>query len=353
MRTKQEYETLLRRVAEQMTSIGESTFEEACPISIVDIHRWEWAQGVGLYGLFRYYEMGGDASFLDFLEQWYAARIAEGLPEKNVNTVAPMLTLALLAEKTGDNTYMPLMQEWADWVMRDMPRTEEGGLQHIASGVTNEQQLWDDTLFMTVLFLAKFGTMTGNDAYVQESVRQFLLHIKYLTDPKTGLWFHGWTFLGRHHFADALWGRGNCWYTAGVVDYLEMVALPAGVRTFLIDTLWAQVRALMACQDAGGLWHTLLNDPGSYLEASATAGFGYGILKGVRMGYLPDACRETGVRALEAVCRCIAPDGTVEQVSYGTAVGHTLEEYRNIPICPMTYGNALTILLLTEGLRLD
>ena len=43
--------------------------------------------------------------------------------------------------------------------------------------------------------------------------RQFLLHSKYLADPTTGLWFHGWTFAGRHHFAKARWARGNSWVT--------------------------------------------------------------------------------------------------------------------------------------------
>ena len=67
--------------------------------------------------------------------------------------------------------------------------------------------------------------------YIQESVRQFLVHLKYLTDTSTGLFFHGFTFVGRHHYAGALWGRGNAWYTAGLVDYLDMVTLSDGVKT--------------------------------------------------------------------------------------------------------------------------
>ncbi|SUH36798.1 Rhamnogalacturonides degradation protein RhiN [Salmonella enterica subsp. enterica] len=36
---------------------------------------------------------------------------------------------------------------------------------------------------------------------------------------------------------------------------------------------------LAKCQDKSGLWHTLLDDPHSYLEASATAGFATVFLK--------------------------------------------------------------------------
>ncbi len=62
--------------------------------------------------------------------------------------------------------------------------------------------------------LAKIGKVLGKESYVEEAKYQFLLHIKYLYDAKTGLWFHGWTFEeGRHNFADAHWARGNCWIT--------------------------------------------------------------------------------------------------------------------------------------------
>jgi unsaturated rhamnogalacturonyl hydrolase len=74
----------------------------------------------------------------------------------------------------------------------------------------NTQQLWDDTLMMTVLPLAKIGQVLKRPHYIEEAKRQFLIHIKYLFDTKTGLFHHGWTFLdGGHNFANAAWGRGN------------------------------------------------------------------------------------------------------------------------------------------------
>lgn len=63
---------------------------------------------------------------------------------------------------------------------------------------------------MTVLPLAKIGKVLNRPHYIEEAKRQFLIHIKYLFDTKTGLFFHGWTFEdGGHNFAKALWGRGN------------------------------------------------------------------------------------------------------------------------------------------------
>lgn len=343
---------LLARVARRMTSIQNVGLAEVCPIGIIDFEKWEWPQGVGLYGLFSYARESGHVAFLDLVDGWFTRRLREGLPEKNVNTMAPMLALAHLIEQRPNPARRQLCAEWAEWILREMPRTTEGGLQHIVTGERNEQQLWDDTLFMTVLFLAKMGVLLNRQDYLDESIRQFLVHIKYLVDRRTGLWFHGWTFEGRHHFANALWARGNCWITAGIPDYLDMVNLPVGVKTHLIETLRAQVEALAHLQDANGMWHTLLDDPTSYVETSATAGFGYGILKGVRQGYLDRKFLSVGQRALDAVIDRIADDGTVQDVSYGTGMGRDLEHYRKIPLCPMAYGQALTILLLNEAVKL-
>ena len=43
--------------------------------------------------------------------------------------------------------------------------------------------------------------------------------------------------------------------------------------------------------------------------------------------------------------------GTVRNVSYGTRMGHDLQFYRDIPIQPTGYGQALSILCLSEALR--
>jgi unsaturated rhamnogalacturonyl hydrolase len=352
MATQDALGVLIERTARRMTALQPGALPEVCGISIIDFERWEWPQGVGLYGLFQYHRRTGRPEVLAQLSAWYARRRAAGLPVKNINTMAPLLTLAHLHEVTRQPADRALCTEWAAWAFAELPRTEEGGFQHITTDFPFEQQLWADTLFMTVLFLAKMGVLLRRQDYVDEATRQFLLHVKYLHDRKTGLWFHGWNFIGRHNFAGALWARGNCWFTAGAVDFMEMVELPGGVKSFLVETLGAQVDALARVQSADGMWHTLLDDPTSYVETSATAGFAYGILKGVRLGFVEGKHAATGRRAIEAITRRIQPDGTVDDVSYGTPMGMDLDHYRKIPRCPMAYGQALTLLALTEAIRL-
>lgn len=314
---------------------------------------WEWTHGIGLYGMWKYYEMTGSERAFQIMLDWFRDRFAAGTPTKNINTVSPFLTLAYLYEKTGNQIYIPYLDTWAEWVMHGLPKTEEGGFQHIVFNSENPQQLWDDTLMMSVLPLAKIGLLLGRPEYVEEAKRQFLIHIKYLFDTKTGLWFHGWTFDGRHNFADALWARGNCWVTIAIPEFIELLDLKPGdpLRTFLIDTLENQVKALARYQTEDGRWHTLINDPTSYLESSAAAGFAYGIMKAVRKRYISAEYEPMAIKAVHAVLNKIAPDGELQEVSFGTALGSDLQYYRDVKLTSMPYGQSLAIVCLTEMLR--
>ncbi len=344
--------SILSKITDKMTNIKKDGFKEVCPIGIIDISNWEWPQGVGMYGMYMMYRGFNERKYLDYLINWYDSNMEKGLPERNVNTTAPLLTLTYLYEETRRNDYLTLIDDWASWVYNEMPRTPERGIQHKVTGEENKAQLWIDTLFMTVLFLARAGMILDKDEYKEEAKKQFLIHIKYLYDKKTGFWFHGWTFEGRHNFANAFWARGNCWYTACACEILEILDIKGGAfYDYVLDTLKAQVDALEKTQDINGGWHTLLDDPDSYIEVSATAGFGYGILKAVRNGYIDEHYREIGKKALQCVVDNIGEDGTVEKVSYGTGMGRDLDHYRNIPLCPMTYGQALAILIIMEGIN--
>ncbi|KAL1978386.1 hypothetical protein VTN31DRAFT_1245 [Thermomyces dupontii] len=321
---------------------------------------WEWTHGIGLYGIWKYYEITGESRYLQIIEDWFAARFAESGTTKNINTMAVFLTLAYVYEKTGNPTYLPWLDTWAEWAMHELPRTRYGGMQHVTYLTDNHQQLWDDTLMMTVLPLAKIGKLLHRPEYLAEAKRQFLVHIKYLFDNRTGLFFHGWVFedgkdgsVG-HNFAQARWARGNSWITMVIPEILELLELDKDdpFRQHLIDTLDAQVSALKRLQDPSGFWHTLLDhfDEGSYVEASATAGFAYGILKATRQRLISAHYRDTAERAIQAVLGSIDERGELQNTSFGTGMGDSLDFYRKIPITAMPYGQAMAIMALVEYL---
>lgn len=323
------------------------------------ISEWDWPQGVGLYGLYKIMMVEKKDEYRKFLCSWFKSNMAEGLPSRNINTTTPLLTLVQLNEICPDPEFESLCLSWADWLMRCLPRTEEGGFQHVTSangdrlGVRlNENEMWIDTLFMTVLFLNRMGQKYNRQDWISESIHQVLLHIKYLYDKKTGLFYHGWTFNTRDNFGGVFWCRGNSWFTAGILEYLEMFkgSLDAGVRDFIVNTYKSQVRALKKLQSQSGLWHTVLDDPASYEEVSGSAAITAGILKGIKLGILDDSYLDCAWKGVRAVMNNIDEEGTVLNVSGGTGMGADREHYKKILIAPMAYGQSLTILALIQAL---
>lgn len=89
----------------------------------------------------------------------------------------------------------------------------------------------------------------------------------------------------------------------------------------------------------------------SYLEASATAGFAFGMLKAARKRYISHELEEIAVKAVKAVMANIDEKGELQQVSFGTPIGETKEFYKTIPLTSMPYGQAMAIMSLVEFLR--
>lgn len=344
-------------------------------------HDWEWTHGIGLYGLYQYSlllpsmlpQPAPDPSklplplpYLDpatIIKAWFTEQLPRSTT-KNINTMSVFLTLAYLysASPTSNHTYRPWLESWASWAMHSLPRTVYGGFQHTTYSSFNANELWDDTLMMTVLPLAAIGKVLNRTEYVEEAKRQTLLHVQYLLDVRTGLWFHGWKFddaadggVG-HHFARARWARGNAWVTMFVPDFLELLDLPAGdaLHVHLVGVLQAQCKALKRLQADDGMWRTLLDvaaSEGSYPEASATAGIAYGMLKGVRKRYLGEEYEEVAWKAVRAVIGNVSEEGELLNVSFGTAMGENLQHYKDIPLTSMPYGQAMAMMMLGECLR--
>lgn len=326
------------------------------------IEEWDWPQGVGLYGMYKLQSYYGDSRYMDFLKNWYDQNVAIGLPSKNVNTTAPYLALSCLYDQFDQSEkYKDMCIERAKWLMDELPKTKDGGFQHVTSaigdrnGITlHDGEMWVDTLVMTVLFLNQLGQKLNQPQWQAEAVHQFLVHIKYLYDKRDRLFHHGWSFNRNDNFGGVYWCRGNSWFTFGVLDYLEACGdnLDAGTRQFLIDTFKAQIERLAGLQADSGLWHTVLDDAASYEEVSGSAAITAGLIKGIKTGILGPEYLDCAQKAVAGICASITDDGTVQGVSAGTGIGMDAAHYKQVAIHPMAYGQSLTLIALCEALRL-
>ncbi|KAI5298584.1 hypothetical protein KEM56_003928, partial [Ascosphaera pollenicola] len=118
--------------------------------------------------------------------------------------------------------------------------------------------------------------------------------------------------------------------------------------------------ALLPLQEPSGMWRTLLDEPaeeGSYPEASATAGFVFGLLMAKRKRYLEPVAdkgqdySKTIALAVQALTENITPEGELLHTSFGTGMGDSLQFYKDIPKTSMPYGQAMAIMALGEYAR--
>jgi len=344
----------LDKVVNCMMTLRNDGMQEKYPISLINIESWEWPQGVGIFGLYKCYEFSENKEILDFLTKWFDNCIKMGVPEKNINTTAPMLTLTYIYEITKNKVYKDLIEEWVDWIMSEdgLIRTGNDCFQHMITGDPNPDEILIDTLFMTLLFLGRAGTLLNRKDCIDEANYQILSHIKYLFDKDADLFYHGYNFKRKSNYGEVHWGRGNAWYTVGIIEYIEHTKIDEALKRYFLSIYKSQCEALLKHVDKDtGLWHTVIDDESSYIEISASAGFLCGIMSGVRNGILNKEQYGPHIeKALNNILKYIDENGGVLNVSYGTPIGENADFYKEIPCCLMTYGQALMIMLLQEAL---
>ncbi|RGW12364.1 glycoside hydrolase family 88/105 protein [Enterococcus asini] len=309
---------------------------------------WDWPQGIGLFGLSQF-----GSKYDSYIKSWAEEELSKGLPLPNINTICPLLTLMDYPE------YEELCLKWVDEIISNFDRTKKNGFQHNTTGLTkdsltkNPEQLWADTVFMTVLFLTKMGRKYQNQTWLDEATYQVLLHTTYLFDRSEGLFYHGWDFNSNDNVGNIFWCRGNSWLTMGIPIFIDYMGdlLAVGVRQYLIEIYKSQVESLVKIQDNSGLWHTILDDSKSYLETSGSAGIIAGIYYGMSNGYLEKAIYQPICeKSISSLIKKIDTDGTVLNVSAGTCISRNKNDYKNIIIKPMAYGQALMICALGQAL---
>ena len=162
-----------------------------------------------------------------------------------------------------------------EYLEKEALRFGDHVLQHTVS-VNNDfpEQAWADTLFMAGFFLLRMGVLLKEEALIDDALNQYYWHIKYLQDPESGLYYHGYNNITGDHMSGIKWGRANAWaaYTMSQVG----VQLPQCYLypKFLdvVGSLNDQLAALKLYQTENGLWRTIVDDAASYEEVSASAG---------------------------------------------------------------------------------
>ena len=313
----------------------------------MDIDRFDWCPGVGLYGIFTAYKATEKKEYLDFLINWADRHLEEAYNQKTVNSTCPMLTITELYNITGNEKYLKVCNDMAEWVITEAPLTREGGLEHTVTENANfSEQIWADTLFMVCLFLIKHGKYTNQPKYVDFSINQFKIHYNLLQDKSVHLCYHGWDCENSNNLSGVFWGRANAWIMFATPLMLDICTEFSG-RDELKACFKNHAFALFGVQNSEGMFNTVLTEKDSYIEVSASAGIACGIKMGVNSGYLPAELTDVYEKVMKKFPDYVDQDGSVTNVSSGTAVMPSIAAYNTIPLTTTLYGQCLSILMLS------
>ena len=311
----------------------------------LEINDWDWCPGVGVNAISDYFSACQQAEVLAYLVEWVERNQHKARKFQHVNVMTPFGIFPDMYRRTGNPYFMETALDYGHWIVQNSVRTLTGALQH-GGGLTEE--IWADTIFMVVLFLARLGRLSGDAMFSREAVNQLLLHLQYLQDPQTGVLFHGYDCAAKNHKSGARWTRGNAWITLAtpliLAETQDMVDVPVEIT----QRYRRLVDGLLTYQAANGRWHTVMDRPTFYQESSGTAGIACGILKSIHQGLLPPTYLPPVEKAVSGMLEVITPQGEVTSVSGGTPIMATIEEYNQLSRYPTLYGQGLTLMLLAE-----
>jgi unsaturated rhamnogalacturonyl hydrolase len=312
----------------------------------MDIDQWNWNPGVGVTCISNYYDISKQPHILDYLKGWVDRNQTKMRKFQHVNVMAPFAIFPDMYRRTNNQFFLDTAVEYSSWIVQNSARTMTGALQH---GGDLTEQIWADTIFMAVLFLARTARLTGDKALAAEAANQLLLHLQYLQDPETGVLFHGYFCDDKSHHSSARWTRGNAWITVGTPLILSEIKNLIEVPAEITQRYQQLVDGLLRFQAANGMWHTVMDQPSFYQETSGSSGIACGILKAIHLGLLPKEKYLPAVeKAIAGILTMIGPDGKVASVSGGTPIMNTVEEYSRLSRYPTLYGQGLTLILLAE-----
>lgn len=279
---------------------------------------WNYIDGCMILALLEIYQATGEKKYYEFADAYINHRVLEdgsikgySVEEYNIDSVNAGKTLFALYEINGKEKYRKAIELIYSQV-QTQPRTAEGNFWHKK---IYPNQVWLDGMYMGQPFYMEYETKFNNKKNYADIFNQFANVVKHLRDEKTGLYFHAYdeskeifwcdkeTGLCQHY-----WLRALGWYSMALLDTLykcepgeEYRAEYDNLKKVFVDL----IDSMLKVQDESGLWYQLPalggKDP-NYLETSGSSIMAYCLLKGVRLGFLPESYREYALKAFNGVC---------------------------------------------------
>ncbi|MEQ9296938.1 MAG: glycoside hydrolase family 88 protein [Cyclobacteriaceae bacterium] len=343
-------------IARQLVVPEEASFQRH-PYS-----EWHYANGGTMLGILNLYSVTDDDKYFEFVNR-FADHVKDNMDKdrwqfENIPALRAaqyrLFRLTMLDDSGGPaipfvelrrtydvDKYNSILEDVLEHVTKRQDRLEDNTL---CRSEPEANTIWGDDLFMSTPFLLRMALATGNDALFDDVAHQIIQFNKYLMNPETGLYFHGY-YADRGEPAPFQWGRANGWVTWAMSEALMLMPKKHKDYKKILKIYRNHLASLVKYQEESGIWHQILNDPSTYEETSCTAMYTLSMARGINNGWLDADYRENVLAGWNAVTNKIDEDGTVNRICRGTGIGTSVAFYnerKTFPHDPRGLGAVLT-----------
>lgn len=279
---------------------------------------WNYVDGCMILAMLEIYRATGEKKYYEFADAFIDYRVEEDgsikgyrVEEYNIDSVNAGKTLFALYEMNGREKYRKAI-DLIYSQLQTHPRTPENNFWHKK---IYPNQVWLDGLYMGQPFYMEYETKFNNKKNYRDIFGQFANVIRHLRDEETGLYYHAYDASREAFWCDKetglsqnFWLRAIGWYAMALLDTLDKCEPGEEYRAEYEMLKTAFVRLMddmLKFQDESGMWYQLPALGGrepNYLETSGSAIMAYSLLKGVRLGFLPESYRKPGLKAFRGIC---------------------------------------------------
>ena len=280
---------------------------------------WNYIDGCMIKAVLEMYTISKDEKYLKFADDFIDYRVHEDgtiegydITEKNIDNVNAGKTLFELYDVVGKEKYRKAIDLIYSQISI-MPRTKNGSFWHKD---IYPEQVWLDGLYMGMPFYMEYETRYNNKKNYEDIFQQFRFVIENMRNPLNGLYFHAIDTSKQMFWCDKVtglsqlsWLRAIGWFSMALLDtidkcdqtderYADDIKLMKDAYVDLMDSM-------LKYQDESGMWYQIVNFGGmdkNYLETSGSSIMAYSLLKGVRLGYLPESYRQYAEKAINGIC---------------------------------------------------
>ena len=187
-------------------------------------------------------------------------------------------------------------------------------------GLSSQTRYWIDDMYMLIILQLQAYRATGDAKYLDRAALEMTTYLDKLQQPN-GLFYHA-------PDVKYFWGRGDGWVAAGMAEMLSELPENHPERARILKGYKLMMSSLLKYQGKDGMWRELIDKDDAWPESSSSAMFAFGMIMGVKHGWLDAATYGPAARkAWIAVVGYVDQNHDVTQVCEGTGKKDSLEYY--------------------------